>query len=59
MALDATHGASAGVTSLARQALRAGATREELLEAVGVAGYIGGVGSVYTASIGLAEVLQG
>jgi len=50
LALDAAHGAEAGVKSLAAQALQSGATKEEILEAVRVAGYIGGVGSVYTAA---------
>jgi alkylhydroperoxidase/carboxymuconolactone decarboxylase family protein YurZ len=47
MALDASHGAVGGVQSLARQALAAGATKEEILEVVRVVHYISGVGSVY------------
>ena len=42
MVLDAAHGAVGGVASLARQA----------------ANFISGVGSVYTASFGLAEVFK-
>jgi alkylhydroperoxidase/carboxymuconolactone decarboxylase family protein YurZ len=58
MALDAVHGASGGVASLARQAVEKGATREQIMEALHVAGFIGGVGAVYTASFGLEEVFE-
>jgi AhpD family alkylhydroperoxidase len=58
MALDAVHGASGGVASLARQAVEQGATREQIMEALRVAGFIGGVGAVYTASLGLEEVFE-
>jgi AhpD family alkylhydroperoxidase len=57
MVLDAVHGASDGVTSLAREAIKAGATREEIAEALRVAQYICGVGCVYTAARALKEVL--
>ena len=57
MALDASLGAVQGVKSLARAAMQAGATREEILEAVRVANYISGVGSVYTAAQALKELL--
>jgi len=57
MALDASLGAVQGVKSLARAAMQAGATREEILEAVRVANYISGVGSVYTAAQALRELL--
>ncbi len=50
MALDASEGAADGVRSLADQALKAGATREEVAEALRVAQYICGVGCVYTAA---------
>ena len=56
MALDAAHGTSDGVKSLAGQAMQAGATREELLEALRVANYISGVGSVYTAAKAFKEM---
>ncbi len=58
MVLDATHGAVGGVTSLARQAIEHGAGKEEILEAIQVANFISGVGSLYTASFGLAEVFK-
>jgi len=58
MALDAAHGASKGVRSLAEQAMRAGASKEEVAEALRVAFYISGCGSVYTAAEGLREIFQ-
>jgi alkylhydroperoxidase/carboxymuconolactone decarboxylase family protein YurZ len=50
MALDASLGAVAGVKALAQMAIDAGATKEEIGEALRVAQYISGVGSVYTAA---------
>jgi alkylhydroperoxidase/carboxymuconolactone decarboxylase family protein YurZ len=58
MALDAAHGAAGGVASLARQAVEHGAGKAEVIEAIGVANYVSGVGSVYTASFGLADVFE-
>ncbi len=56
LALDAVQGASGGVKSLAMQAIQHGASKEEILEALHVANYICGVGSVYTAAYGLKDV---
>jgi alkylhydroperoxidase/carboxymuconolactone decarboxylase family protein YurZ len=50
LALDAAHGAEGWVRALAQAALQAGATREEITEALRVACYICGAGSVYTAA---------
>ena len=58
MTLDAAHGAVGGVTALARQAIKHGAGKEEIVEAIQVASFVSGVGSVYTASFGLAEVFE-
>jgi alkylhydroperoxidase/carboxymuconolactone decarboxylase family protein YurZ len=58
MVLDAVHGASEGVQALAREAIKAGATKEEISEALRVAQYICGVGCVYTAARALKEVLK-
>lgn len=55
MALDAAHGASDGVRSLANQAMQAGATKEEIAETLRVALFISGVGSTYTAGRALAD----
>jgi AhpD family alkylhydroperoxidase len=58
MALDAAHGAADGVRSLADQALKAGATKEEIMEAIRVTQYVSGVGSVYTAASGFSELFK-
>lgn len=58
MALDAAHGAVGGVAALARLAIKHGASKEEIMEALQVANFISGVGTVYTASFGLAEVFN-
>ena len=50
MALDASHGTVQGVKSLTQQAMKAGATKEEIMETLRVAQYISGAGCVYTAS---------
>ncbi|MGM0771088.1 MAG: carboxymuconolactone decarboxylase family protein [Halobacteriota archaeon] len=57
MALDASKGAVNGVTSLAVQAMEAGATKEEVMQAIKVTHYICGVGSVYTAAAALKAIL--
>ncbi len=56
MALDASHGAVQGVKALAQAAMQAGATKEEIAEALRVTQYISGVGSVYTAAHALKEL---
>ena len=50
MALDASHGTVEGVKALTLQAMKAGATKEEIMETLRVAQYISGVGCVYTAA---------
>ncbi|HJH28901.1 MAG TPA: carboxymuconolactone decarboxylase family protein [Methanosarcinaceae archaeon] len=56
IALDASKGAVQGVQSLSLQALDAGATKEEIMDAVRVAQYINGVGCVYTAAAAFNEI---
>jgi len=56
LALDASEGAVDGVKSLAGAAMQAGATKEEIAEALRVAQYICGVGSVYTAARALKDM---
>jgi alkylhydroperoxidase/carboxymuconolactone decarboxylase family protein YurZ len=56
MALDAAHGTVEGTRALAEQAMKAGATKEEIVEAIRVAQYIGGVGSVYVAARAFKEL---
>jgi alkylhydroperoxidase/carboxymuconolactone decarboxylase family protein YurZ len=58
MAFDAAHGAQGGVRALAEQALKAGATKEEIAEALRVAFQLSGVGCLYTASFGLKDILE-
>jgi len=57
LALDAAAGTVDGVQSLAQLAMKAGASREEIAETLRVAQYISGVGSVYTASRALRELV--
>ena len=56
MALDAAHGTVDGTRALAEQAMKAGATREEIVETIRVAQFISGVGSVYVAARALKEL---
>ena len=56
MALDASHGAIAGVKALSKAAEKAGASKNEILEALRVANYISGVGTVYVASHAFREI---
>ena len=56
MALDASHGTVQGVKSLAQQAMQAGATKEEIMEALRVTQYISGAGSTYTAAQAFKEL---
>lgn len=58
MALDAAAGAENGVKSLAVQALNAGATKEEIMQVVRITHYVTGVGSVYTISAALKDVID-
>ena len=56
MALDAAHGAVDGVKSLTQQAMQAGATKEEVMEALRVAQYVSGAGAVYVAARAFKEL---
>lgn len=56
MALDASHGTVQGVKSLTQQAIQAGATQEEIVEALRVTQYISGAGAVYTAAHAFREL---
>ena len=57
MAFDAANGAAGGVRALAEQAMKAGATKEEIAEVLRVVFHLTGVGSLYTASFGLKDIL--
>ncbi len=56
MALDAAHGTVEGVKSLTQQAMKAGATKEEVMETLRVAEYVSGAGAVYTAAHALKDL---
>ena len=56
MALDASHGVADGTGSLARQAMGAGATKEEVVEALRVVHYISGAIGAHTAARGIKEL---
>jgi alkylhydroperoxidase/carboxymuconolactone decarboxylase family protein YurZ len=58
MAFDAAAGAEGGVSALAHAALQAGATKEEIAEILRVAYHLNGVGTLYTASRALRNVVQ-
>jgi len=53
MAFDAAEGVAGGVRALADQAMKAGATKEEIAETLRVTFHLSGVGSLYAASLGL------
>ncbi len=57
LAIDASKGAADGVRSLAQQAMRAGATREEIQETLHVVYAVCGGSSMFTAAAGLDGVL--
>jgi alkylhydroperoxidase/carboxymuconolactone decarboxylase family protein YurZ len=56
MAFDASFGAVNGVKSLASQAMEAGATTEEITEALRVAEHMSGVGCLYVGAQALKEL---
>ncbi|MGA2640460.1 MAG: carboxymuconolactone decarboxylase family protein [Spirochaetia bacterium] len=56
IAYDAAHGAVSGVKSLAQEAIKPGATKDEIGEALRVAYVLSGIGSVYVASQALKEL---
>ncbi|MEM4217949.1 MAG: carboxymuconolactone decarboxylase family protein [Candidatus Methanomethylicaceae archaeon] len=58
MAIDATLGAAEGVRSLAMGAMQAGATKDEVIEALRVAYLICGTSTVYTAARALEQIFQ-
>jgi alkylhydroperoxidase/carboxymuconolactone decarboxylase family protein YurZ len=58
MAFDAAAGAPSGVRALAQAALKAGATKGEIVEALRVAYQLSGVGSLYCASFGLKDLMD-
>ena len=57
MAFDAAQGADLGVRALARAAICEGATPQEIAEVLRVAYHLTGVGTLYSASNGLREIV--
>jgi alkylhydroperoxidase/carboxymuconolactone decarboxylase family protein YurZ len=56
MAIDAAQGAAGGVGNLAKQAMAAGATKQEVGDTLRVVNMICGVGSMHTAAQGLKDM---
>lgn len=56
LALDASHGSVLGVKALANAAMKAGASKAEIGEALRVAVYVCGAGSAFTAAQALREL---
>lgn len=56
IALDASLGAVNGVKSLINQAMKNGATKEEIIKTLHVVNYITGAGGVYTAAAALNDI---
>jgi len=57
MAIDAELGSEGGVKALAQTAIKNGATKKEIMEAIRVAYYMCGVGVLYTAARSLEDVI--
>ncbi len=55
-AVDASLRAVGGIRALARESLQAGASKEEIVEALRIAHYISGIGSVYSAAEALRDL---
>jgi alkylhydroperoxidase/carboxymuconolactone decarboxylase family protein YurZ len=58
LAIDAEHGALQGATSLAQRAVKLGATRDEIVEALRIAYYVGGNRALFTAATVLQTVFK-
>lgn len=57
LAIDVAKNAEGGIASLARQAMEASASKQEITEVLRIAHYICGVGCIYTAARALEGVL--
>ena len=58
MAIDVDHGALQGAIALGKRAIAAGATKEEIIEALRVAYHIGGTGALYTSAMTLQNLFK-
>lgn len=58
MAIDVEHGALQGAIALGKRALALGATKEEIIETLRVANYIGGTSALYTSAMTLQSLFK-
>ena len=57
-AIDAEHGAVQGATALCQRAVKLGASKEEIVEALRVAYYVGGNRALFTSAIVLQNLFK-
>ncbi len=58
MAIDAKHGALQGAIALGKRAIALGATKEEIIETLRVAYYIGGTSALFTSAMTLQSLFK-
>lgn len=58
VAIDAEHGAVQGATALGHRAIKLGATKEEIVEALRVAYHVGGNRALFTSAIVLQNLFK-
>jgi alkylhydroperoxidase/carboxymuconolactone decarboxylase family protein YurZ len=58
MAIDAEHGALQGAIALGKRAIELGATKEEIIETLRVAYFIGGTSALYTSAMTLQNLFK-
>jgi alkylhydroperoxidase/carboxymuconolactone decarboxylase family protein YurZ len=58
MTIDVEHGALQGATALGRRAIKLGATKEEIVEALRVAYYVGGNRALFTSAMVLQNLFK-
>jgi alkylhydroperoxidase/carboxymuconolactone decarboxylase family protein YurZ len=58
MAIDVEHGALQGAIALGRRAIKLGATKEEIIEALRVAYHIGGNRALFTSALVLQSLFK-
>ena len=58
MAIDVEHGSAQGATSLGQRAIKLGATRDEIIETLRVAYYVGGNRALFTSAMVLQSLFK-
>lgn len=58
LAIDAEHGAIQGATALGRRAMKLGAKKEEIVEALRIAYYVGGNRALFTSAMVLQTLFK-